>query len=62
MVFQSYALYPYISVYDNMPFGLSLRKTPKKEIERFMRRKRSIKSVLLYSVYKVIMGELWMIE
>jgi multiple sugar transport system ATP-binding protein len=34
MVFQSYALYPHMSVYDNMAFGLSLRKTPKKEIER----------------------------
>jgi multiple sugar transport system ATP-binding protein len=34
MVFQSYALYPHMSVYDNMAFGLKLRKTPKKEIER----------------------------
>ena len=34
MVFQSYALYPHLSVYDNMAFGLKLRKTPKKEIER----------------------------
>ncbi len=29
MVFQSYALYPHMSVYDNMAFGLKLRKTPK---------------------------------
>ncbi len=32
MVFQSYALYPHMSVYDNMAFGLSLRKVPKDEI------------------------------
>src|SRR5512136_2392546 len=34
MVFQSYALYPHMSVYDNMAFGLRLRKTPKSEIDR----------------------------
>ncbi len=34
MVFQSYALYPHMTVYDNMAFGLSLRKTPKPEIRR----------------------------
>lgn len=34
MVFQSYALYPHMSVYDNMAFGLKLRKTPKEEIKR----------------------------
>jgi len=34
MVFQSYALYPHMSVYDNMAFGLKLRKTPKPEIKR----------------------------
>ncbi len=34
MVFQSYALYPHMSVYDNMAFGLKLRKTPKTEIDR----------------------------
>jgi len=34
MVFQSYALYPHMSVYNNMAFGLSLRKTPKDEIKR----------------------------
>ncbi|HEC33297.1 MAG TPA: ABC transporter ATP-binding protein [Chloroflexi bacterium] len=37
MVFQSYALYPHMSVYDNMAFGLKLRKTPKSEIERRVR-------------------------
>jgi multiple sugar transport system ATP-binding protein len=34
MVFQSYALYPHMTVYENMAFGLSLRKLPKEEIER----------------------------
>ena len=34
MVFQSYALYPHMSVYDNLAFGLKLRKTPKDEIDR----------------------------
>jgi multiple sugar transport system ATP-binding protein len=34
MVFQSYALYPHMSVYDNMAFGLKLRKTPKTEIDK----------------------------
>ena len=34
MVFQSYALYPHMNVYDNMAFGLKLRKTPKTEIKR----------------------------
>ncbi len=34
MVFQSYALYPHLSVFDNMAFGLKLRKVPKAEIKR----------------------------
>jgi multiple sugar transport system ATP-binding protein len=34
MVFQSYALYPHMTVYDNMAFGLKLRKTPKQDIKR----------------------------
>ena len=34
MVFQNYALYPHMSVYKNMAFGLKLRKTPKDEIDR----------------------------
>ena len=34
MVFQNYALYPHMSVYDNMAFGLKLRKMPKEEIKR----------------------------
>ncbi len=34
MVFQNYALYPHMTVFDNMAFGLKLRKTPKDEIKR----------------------------
>jgi multiple sugar transport system ATP-binding protein len=34
MVFQSYALYPHMTVYDNLAFGLKLRHTPKAEIDR----------------------------
>ena len=34
MVFQSYALYPHMSVFDNMAFGLKLRKIPKQEIQK----------------------------
>ncbi|MBN1428212.1 MAG: sn-glycerol-3-phosphate ABC transporter ATP-binding protein UgpC [Anaerolineae bacterium] len=37
MVFQSYALYPHMSVYDNMAFGLKLRKLPKAEIDQRVR-------------------------
>ena len=34
MVFQNYALYPHMSVYDNMAFGLKLRKVPKERIDK----------------------------
>jgi len=37
MVFQNYALYPHMTVYDNMAFGLKLRKLPKTEIDRRVR-------------------------
>src|SRR5947208_11090387 len=37
MVFQSYALYPHMTVYDNLSFGLKLRKTPKSEIDKRVR-------------------------
>ncbi len=37
MVFQSYALYPHMTVYDNMAFGLKLRKVPKDQIEEKVR-------------------------
>ena len=37
MVFQNYALYPHMTVYDNMAFGLKLRKKPKEEIDEKVR-------------------------
>jgi multiple sugar transport system ATP-binding protein len=37
MVFQNYALYPHMSVFDNMAFGLKMRKMPKKEIDQRVR-------------------------
>src|SRR5699024_197347 len=37
MVFQSYALYPHMSVYDNIAFGLKIAKVPKDEIDRRVR-------------------------
>lgn len=37
MVFQSYALYPHMSVYDNMAFGLKIKKIPKEEIDKRVR-------------------------
>lgn len=37
MVFQSYALYPHMTVYDNMAFGLKLRRTPKQVIDQRVR-------------------------
>lgn len=42
MVFQSYALYPHMSVYDNMAFGLKLRKMPKDEIEKRVKKAADI--------------------
>ena len=37
MVFQNYALYPHMTVYENMAFGLKLKKTPKDEIDKRVR-------------------------
>ena len=42
MVFQSYALYPHMTVYNNMAFGLKLRKLPKEEIDKRVREAASI--------------------
>jgi multiple sugar transport system ATP-binding protein len=42
MVFQSYALYPHMSVYDNLAFGLKLRKVPKKDVDERVRRAAKI--------------------
>ena len=45
MVFQSYALYPHLTVYDNMAFGLKLRKVPKDEIKRRVNEAAEILSI-----------------
>jgi len=42
MVFQSYALYPHMTVHDNLAFGLKLRKMPKQEVEERVRRAANI--------------------
>src|SRR3990170_1118236 len=48
MVFQNYALYPHMSVYDNMAFGLKLRKFPKDEIETRVREAAEILGIEEY--------------
>lgn len=45
MVFQNYALYPHMDVYDNMAFGLKLRKFPQEEIERRVNEAAEILSI-----------------
>ena len=45
MVFQNYALYPHMSVYDNMAFGLKLRKYPKAEIDSRVKEAATILSI-----------------
>jgi multiple sugar transport system ATP-binding protein len=45
MVFQSYALYPHMTVYDNMAFGLKLRGTPKAEVSRRVKEAADILSI-----------------
>jgi len=46
MVFQNYALYPHMSAYDNMAFGLKLRHFPSKEVERRVRETAEILGIL----------------
>ena len=48
MVFQSYALYPHMTVYENMAFPLKLRKTPKEEIERRVKEAAEILDITQY--------------
>jgi len=59
MVFQNYALYPHMSVYDNMAFGLKLRKTPKDQIDKKVReaaKKLEINDDLLIRRPKALSG------
>ena len=51
MVFQNYALYPHMTVYKNMAFGLKLRRFPKEEIDRRVREAADIKQL------KALMGD-----
>ena len=69
MVFQNYALYPHMTVYDNMAFGLKLRKVPKDQIDKanFLIVNRRLfpvvrDSVLLWDVlsYVILRYSLWM--
>jgi len=48
MVFQSYALYPHMTVYENMAFALKLRKMPKDEIDRRVRQAAEILDITQY--------------
>ena len=48
MVFQNYALYPHMTVYENMAFALKLRKTPKAEIDRKVREAAEILDITQY--------------
>ncbi len=48
MVFQSYALYPHMSVYENMAFGLRLKKVPKDEIDRRVQEAAKILDIAEY--------------
>ena len=48
MVFQSYALYPHMTVYDNMAFSLKMKKLPKEEIDRKVREAAAILDITQY--------------
>ncbi len=48
MVFQNYALYPHMTVYDNMAFALKLRHTPKEEIDRKVKEAAEILDITQY--------------
>ncbi len=48
MVFQNYALYPHMSVYDNMAFGLKLRKMPKAQIDQRVKEAARILGIEMY--------------
>ena len=48
MVFQNYALYPHMTVYENMAFGLKLRKVPKAEIDEKVKEAAEILGITEY--------------
>ena len=47
MVFQNYALYPHMTVFENMAFGLKLRKVPKDEIKKLVEEAAKILDIVL---------------
>ena len=51
MVFQNYALYPHMTVFDNMAFGLKLRKVPKDEIKKKVEEGINHKSALKFLLF-----------
>ena len=48
MVFQNYALYPHMTIYDNIAFGLKIRKMPKEEIDRRVQNAAKILGITEY--------------
>ena len=52
MVFQNYALYPHMTVYDNMAFGLKMRKTPEERIDSYVREAADILGLEPYLLRK----------
>ncbi|HKL84059.1 MAG TPA: ATP-binding cassette domain-containing protein, partial [Bacilli bacterium] len=52
MVFQSYALYPHMTVYDNMAFGLKIQRLPKQEIDHRVREAARILEIEEYLARK----------
>ena len=48
MVFQNYALYPHMTVYDNLAFALKLRHTPKDEIDKKVKEAAEILDITQY--------------
>ncbi|HAX31448.1 MAG TPA: ABC transporter ATP-binding protein, partial [Oscillibacter sp.] len=48
MVFQNYALYPHMTVYENMAFSLKLKKVPKDEIDRKVKQAAEILDITQY--------------
>ena len=57
MVFQNYALYPHMTVYDNMAFGLKLRKVPKAIIDERVKEAAAILGIWLAAVQLLLYGE-----
>ena len=59
MVFQNYALYPHMTVYDNMAFGLKLRKVPKDEIKQKLRK---LQESLTLRNYLIVSQRLYQVD